>query len=90
MTYKGWYAIKTQQTNQPNMSTDSYSYSYLWKPKKKTVYDMVFGVVTSDGHVMPPLIFPHLRLNMENCTKNFEEGVLPRIKRMATGRPYVW
>ena len=38
---------------------------------------MVFGVVTSDGDVMPPFIFPHgLRLNMEANIKCLEELVL--------------
>lgn len=52
---------------------------------------MVFGVVTSDGDVMPPFMFPQgLRLNTDGYIKCLEEVVLPWIKGVAGERPYAW
>ena len=51
---------------------------------------MVFGMVTSNGDIMPPFIFPHsLRLNTEAHIKYLEEIVLAWIERVAAGEPYV-
>ena len=58
---------------------------------KHPVHIMVFGVVSSDGDIMPPFIFPHgLKLNTEAYIKCLEKVVLPWIVEVATGRPYVW
>ena len=52
---------------------------------------MVFGVVSSEGHVMPPYIFPKgLKVNTEEYLKVLEMHVLPWIRKVAAGRPYVW
>ena len=52
---------------------------------------VMFRVVTCDGDVMSPCIFPHdLRLNMETKIKCLEEVVLSWVERVAAGRHYVW
>ena len=57
---------------------------------KHPVHTMVLGVITSEGDVTVPFIFPHSpRLNMEAYNKCLMESVLPSIKRMAAGRPYI-
>ena len=49
---------------------------------KHLVHVMVFGVVTSNGDVLPPFISPHsLRLNI----KCLEEVELSWIERVAAG-----
>ena len=55
---------------------------------KHPVHTMVFGVVTSNGNVMPSFIFPYgLRLNTEAYVNYLEKVVLPWIKRVFVGRP---
>ena len=52
---------------------------------------MVFGVVSSEGHVMPPYIFPKgLKVNTTEYLKVLEMYVLPWIHKVAGGRPFVW
>ena len=51
---------------------------------------IVFGVVTSDGNIIPPFIFLHgPRLNPKASIKCLEEVVLPWIIRVTTGKSYV-
>ena len=58
---------------------------------KHPVHIMVFGVVTKDGDVMHPLIFPQgLKLNTEAYIKCLEEVVLLWIERVTAGEPYMW
>ena len=58
---------------------------------KQSIHIMVFGVVTCNGDIMPPFIFPHDHtLNMEVYIKNLKEVVLPWIKRVAAAKPYDW
>ena len=60
-----------------------------WKPNTQST-SLCFGVVTSDGDVIPPFIFLHvLRLNMEAYIKCLEDLMLFWIERMAAGRPYI-
>ena len=56
---------------------------------KHLVKIMEFGVITHDGEIMTPFIFPH-GLNTEAHIKCREEVVMLWIKRVADGRPYVW
>ena len=52
---------------------------------------MVFGVVSSEGDVMPPHIFETgLRVNMDVYLEVMESTVLPWIKTVAGDRPWVW
>ena len=51
---------------------------------------MVFGVVSSKGHVMPPYIFPKgLMVNTVEYLKVLEMHLLHWIRKVAAGRPYV-
>ena len=51
---------------------------------KYPILIVVFRVITSDGVVMVPFIFPPgLRLNTEAYIKCMEEGVLPWIEIVA-------
>ena len=50
--------------------------------KQTPVHTMVLGVITSDGDVIPPFIFPHgLTPNMETYIKYLEEVLLTWIER---------
>ena len=52
---------------------------------------MVLGVISSKGHVMPPVFFPQgLRLNNEGYMKVLVENVMPWMKTMAMGDPIVF
>ena len=52
---------------------------------------MVFGVVLSEGHIMPPYIFlKGLMVNTVEYLKVLEMQLLLWIRKVATGRPYVW
>ena len=52
---------------------------------------MVFGVISSDGHVMPPHIFEMgLMVDTEIYLQVMETVVLPWIKQVAHNRPWVW
>ena len=52
---------------------------------------MVFGIISSDGDVMPPHFFPKgLRLNSEGYVALMKDVVAPWIKKVAAGRPYVF
>ena len=55
---------------------------------KHPVHIRVFGMVTSNGNVMPPFIFPH-GLNMGAYIKSLGE-VVPWMKRVAAGRSCIW
>ena len=52
---------------------------------------MIFGVISSDGDMMPPHIFETgLRVNTEIYLQVMETVVLPWIKQVAQDRPWVW
>ena len=52
---------------------------------------MVFGVISSDGDVMPPHIFETgLRVDTEIYLQVMETVVLPWIKQVARDRPWIW
>lgn len=52
---------------------------------------MVFGVISSEGHVMPPHIFETgLKVNTDIYLSVMEDVVLPWIKETAGNRPWVW
>ena len=56
---------------------------------KHPVYVMVFGVVTSDGKVIPSYFY-HMASHTEANIKYLEEIVLPLIEGVTAGRPYIW
>ena len=57
---------------------------------------MVFGEVSSEGHIMPPHIFDGLKVNTRNgrVTKVYldvlKSVVIPWSNQVAGGRPWVW
>ena len=52
---------------------------------------MVFGVVSSEGHIMPPHIFEvGLKVNTEVYLDVLKSVVIPWCNQVAGGRPWVW
>ena len=52
---------------------------------------MVFGVVSSEGHIMPPHIFEvGLKVNTKVYLDMLKSVVIPWCNQMASGRPWVW
>ena len=52
---------------------------------------MVFGVISSKGHIMPPHIFEVvLKVNTKMCLDVLKSVVIPWCNQVAAGRPWVW
>ena len=52
---------------------------------------MVFGVVSSEGHIMPPHIFEvGLKVNTKVYLGVLKSVVIPWCNQVASGRPWVW
>ena len=52
---------------------------------------MVFGVVSSEGHIMPPHIFKvGLKVNTKVYVDVLKSVVIPWCNQVAGGRPWVW
>ena len=52
---------------------------------------MVFGVVSSEGHIMPPYIFEvGLKVNSKVNLDVLKSVVIPWCNQVADGRPWVW
>ena len=52
---------------------------------------MVFGVVLSEGHIMPPHIFEvGLKVNTKVYLDALKSVVIPSCNQVAGGRPWVW
>ena len=52
---------------------------------------MVFGVVSSEGHIIPPHIFEvGLRVNTKVYLDVLKSVVIPGCNQVAGGRPWVW
>ena len=52
---------------------------------------MVFGVVSSEGHIMPPLIFEvSLKVNTKVYLDVLKSVVIPWCNQVAGGRPWLW
>ena len=52
---------------------------------------MVFGVVSSESHIMPPHIFKvGLKVNTQVYLDVLKSVVLPWCNQVAGGRPWVW
>ena len=52
---------------------------------------MVFGVVSSEGHIMPPHIFKvGLKINTKVYLDGLKSVVIPWCNQVAGGRPWVW
>ena len=58
---------------------------------KFSVTVMVFGVVSSEGHIMPPHIFEvGLKVNTKVYLDVLKSVVIPWCNQVAGGRPWVW
>ena len=58
---------------------------------KFTATVMVFGVVSSVGHIMPPHGFEvGLKVNTKVYPDVLKSGVIPWCNQVAGGRPWVW
>ena len=58
---------------------------------KYPVQMIALWMVTSNGNVLPPFIFPNgLKLNIKAYTKSLEKEVPLWIKRVAARRPFIW
>ena len=52
---------------------------------------MVFGVVSSEGHIRPHHIFEDgLKVNTKMYLDVLKSVVIPRCNQVASGRPWVW
>ena len=52
---------------------------------------MVFGVISSEGHIMPPRIFEvGLKVNTKVYLGVLKSVVIPWCNQVAVGRPWVW
>ena len=52
---------------------------------------MVFGVVLSEGHIMPPHIFEvGLKVNTKVYLDGLKSVVIPWCNQVASGRPWMW
>ena len=52
---------------------------------------MVFGVVSSEGHIMPPHIFEvGLKVNTKVYLDVLKSVMIPWCNQVASGRPWVW
>ena len=52
---------------------------------------MVFGAVSSEGHIMPPHIFEvGLKVNTKVYLDVLKSAVIPWCNQVAGGRPWVW
>ena len=52
---------------------------------------MVFGMVSSEGHIMPPHIFEvGLKVNTKVYLDVLKSVVIPWCNQVASGRPWVW
>ena len=52
---------------------------------------MVFGVVSNEGHILPPHIFEVcLKVNTKVYLDVLKSVVIPRCNQVAGGRPWVW
>ena len=68
---------------------DAPLYNSYTLPIQATV--MVFGVVSSEGHIMPPHIFEvGLKVNIKVYLDVLKSVVIPWCNRVAGGRPWVW
>ena len=57
----------------------------------QTATVMVFGVVSSEGHIMPPHIFEvGLKVNTKVYLDVLKSVVIPWCNQVAGGRPWVW
>ena len=64
---------------------------YMPRVMKTKFPATVFGVVSSEGHIMPPHIFEvGLKVNTKEYLDVLKSVVIPWCNQVAGGRPWVW
>ena len=72
------------------IATNNRHVSRVMKTKFPATF-MVFGVVSSEGHIMPPHIFEvGLKVNTKVYLDVLKSVVIPWCNQVAGGRPWVW
>ena len=70
---------------------NAWGYSSTHRTTLRTATVMVFGVVSSEGHIMPPHIFEvSLKVNTKVYLDVLKSVVIPWCNQVAGGRPWVW
>ena len=70
---------------------NSWGYSSTHRTTLRTTTVMVFGVVSSEDHIMPPHIFEvGLKVNTKVYLDVLKSVVIPWCNQVAGGRPWVW
>ena len=63
----------------------------IWIATNNRATVIVFGVLSSEGHVMPPHIFEvGLKVNTKVYLDVLKSVVIPWCNQVAGGRPWVW
>ena len=70
---------------------NAWGHSSTHRTTLRTATVMVFGVVSSEGHIMPPHIFEvGLKVNTKVYLDVLDSVVIPWCNQVAGGRPWVW
>ena len=70
---------------------NAWGYSSTHRTTLRTATVMVFGVVSSEGHIMPPHIFEvGLKVNTKVYLDVLKSVVIPWCNQVAGGRPWMW
>ena len=70
---------------------NAWGHSSTHRTTLRTATVMVFGVVSSEGHIVPPHIFEvGLKVNTKEYLDVLKSVVIPRCNQVAGGRPWVW
>ena len=70
---------------------NAWGHSSTHRTTLRTPTVMVFGVVSSEGHIMPPHIFEvGLKVNTKVYLDVLKSVVIPWCNQVASGRPWVW
>ena len=90
--FKLWQLHHCQhpQNANPRIATNNSDVPRVMKTKFPATV-MVFGVVWSEGHIMPPHIFEvGLKVNTKLYLDVLKSVVIPWCNQVAGGRPWVW
>ena len=70
---------------------NAWGHSSTHRSTLRTATVMVFGVVSSEGHIMPPHIFEvGLKVNTKVYLDMLKSVVIAWCNQVASGRPWVW
>ena len=87
---KLWHQEHCQHPQNANLATKNRDVSRVMKITFPATV-MVFGVVSSEGHIMPPHIYEvGLKVNTKMYLNMLKSVVISWCNQMAGGRPWVW